>query len=833
MGALALLAKAMPRRVIGYKNLKDFVEGFLNGQRPDAPPPDAQGRVIGQSLPPTPSMEPGSEPRSNVISYGYNASYRPRQGLGIALTPYQQLRALADFDLVRLAIEDQKAQIRGMHWEVVPTAKYKGQEKRLGRLTDEVRAFVEMPDPLAGLDWNDWVGSVLEEVAVTDALTLLPRFDLGGQFIGLEQIDGATITPLVDARGRPPLPPAEAFLQIVNGIPETGFRLGEIMYMPSNRRPDVPYGRSKVENVLFHVNLAIRTNLHDLAFFTDGNVPDGGLYAVKGVGPEQMEKFQRAFDDILAGRSELRSGSIRMVPEGMYFGTKERQWQYEFMEWLARVVAWGFGISPLPIAKQQNRSTGETMARAALEKGVRPTADFLLSVVNRALRLYGNVKEVEVKWADDETEDPSVVYLRSIAQLQAGALTLNELRAGNALQPYEIDTPPMIWVNGVPTRLEDVLAAKPQPAPTDGGDPNAPPPKPGEPTDATPPPADAKKPAPEQTPQEKAWAAAFAKYRTELARDLSLWKHVLAKRAKAGKPPKVFRSTVIPPALRKQIEATGFDAAAAQTIAAALLTEIRKAELKPGRSRRKLEIQIRDAVVAWMDDVKGEMVAWAVAQLPADKIAKAEGEPPKPDGTPLANDLEGLLAEGFGAGAVDAASAMGVTLGQTPAEAATYARDRAGELVGKKLVGGEWVENPDKRFAITETLRDRVQELTSTAVKDGWSPAKLASAIESDFGEARAEVIARTETGYAYGNGAAEIYSSQEIQNLQVLDGDGCLPEGHQDGAAAPSGDPGVVEDDAQANGQIWTVAQYQADILGHPQCVRAAIPYIADSSEE
>jgi hypothetical protein len=92
------------------------------------------------------------------------------------------------------------------------------------------------------------------------------------------------------------------------------------------------------------------------------------------------------------------------------------------------------------------------------------------------------------------------------------------------------------------------------------------------------------------------------------------------------------------------------------------------------------------------------------------------------------------------------------------------------------------------------------------------------------FGEARASTIARTETAIAYNKGAAASYKAEGVSTVLVLDGEGCLPEGHDDGAPAPDGERGV-QDDAQADGQIWTPDEYAELPTGHPNCVRSAAP--------
>jgi len=800
---------------IARESLADMAQRFATALKPDGTPRP----IPGAATPPTPAAEAGTLPRALDISYGYNTGMRPRAGTAQKLTPFDQLRSMADFDLVRAAVEDRRNQVRGMRWEIRVLPEFKGQEKRLQGRIDEVRAFCEAPDPLAGIEWPEWCGSVVEEMLVTDALTLLPRRDLGGRLIGVEQIDGATIIPFVDDRGRPPQPPAVAFGQVVQGMIETEFRLGELLYLPRNRRASNPYGRSCVENVLFSANLAIRNSLHDLAFYTAGNIPDGGLWRCPDTWtPEQIEASQKLLDDLAKGNPEKRSGYIKLMPGGAYVATKDRKWDYEFMEWLARVIAWGFGVSPIPIAKQMNRATGETLETSSLEASGRPDADFLAVVMNRILRLYGGVTEVEFAWSDDEAEDPTVVYQRTEVYRKGGIVTINDARQAAGLEPYDFETPPLIDTPSGPQLLEKLIEdlknpLEPPPGlvpPVNGKD-GAPP------TDALPPTAPAADDEP--TAQEKAWAAAFRKYRAAVVVDLRKWKDVATKRAKQGKAPKLFKSMVIPPTMYEAVNQTsGFDVAIA----------FFKGELKPTKARSKVEKAIVALVGGWLSELEPKTLAWALGQIPTEKIAKAEPtEPPDFSAGHLADDLSKQLDAGGGVGAAEAARAIGVNLERVPPEVITYARQRAGELVGRRYVAGEWVDSPTA--AISDTLRDQVKGAVSRAIEEKWTPAELSETLKGYFEISRAQTIARTETGFAYGNGAAELYKAEGIEKVQILDGPGCLPFGHDDGAPKASGDPGIVEAEAEADGQVWTVAEYQGAILGHPRCVRGAVPFLGD----
>jgi len=76
-----------------------------------------------------------------------------------------------------------------------------------------------------------------------------------------------------------------------------------------------------------------------------------------------------------------------------------------------------------------------------------------------------------------------------------------------------------------------------------------------------------------------------------------------------------------------------------------------------------------------------------------------------------------------------------------------FARDRSAELVGKKWVDGELVDNPSAEWAITEETRDALRDLLTKATEEGWDGQTVANAIEEDFAFSpeRSEMIARTE----------------------------------------------------------------------------------------
>ncbi len=209
-------------------------------------------------------------------------------------------------------------------------------------------------------------------------------------------------------------------------------------------------------------------------------------------------------------------------------------------------------------------------------------------------------------------------------------------------------------------------------------------------------------------------------------------------------------------------------------------------------------------------------------------LIKQGASGPPLDFTELIDEISIILSGAAGAGAQDASASIGATLGATPESSLLFAQERAAEMVGMRLLeSGELVVNPDARFAITDQMRSDVNSRVVMAVDQGWSPGRLRAELTESLGFNRAAMVARTETANSYGSGAADFYEESGQQHVEILDGKGCLPQGHINGAPHPDGIVGVVQSGFEADGQIWTVEQYRANLTGHPNCVRGTVAYI------
>lgn len=117
---------------------------------------------------------------------------------------------------------------------------------------------------------------------------------------------------------------------------------------------------------------------------------------------------------------------------------------------------------------------------------------------------------------------------------------------------------------------------------------------------------------------------------------------------------------------------------------------------------------------------------------------------------------------------------------------------------------------------LDETTRESVRDLLQSTVDAHVSESQpaLAARIRSwdpyAFSPARALTIARTETATAYGHGKGLAFKQNGVGHVVISDGDD-------------------DEECAEADGQTWTVDEYLAEPLAHPNCQRDGEPDVED----
>lgn len=368
---------------------------------------------------------------------------------------FGQLRNLADsYDLMRLMIETRKDQLEKLTWTVKPADEKKEPDSRC----EELNKFFRYPDQEH--DWNTWLRMVVEDLLVLDAPCLYPRMNLGGGLYGLEPVDGSTVKRIIDANGRTPAPPNVAYQQILKGIPSVDYNKDELIYRPRNVRTHKLYGYSPVEQVIMTVNIALRRQVHQLHYYTSGSVPDMLIGVPPDWNPGMISQFQEYWDLLLSGDLKQRR-MAKFVPGGMTpFPTKAELTQDKMDEWLARIIAFAFSVSPQALIAQMNRATSETAQDQALQEGLAPLMVWIKTLIDYIIAKYFGYDDLCLKW--DEEDDTSAEIQAKIltSYKDKGIMTADECREKLGLDPLTAEQKAEL---APPPAEVDPVTGKPKP----------------------------------------------------------------------------------------------------------------------------------------------------------------------------------------------------------------------------------------------------------------------------------------------------------------------------------------------------------------------------------
>lgn len=699
--------------------------------------PDAIRAAYAEWMSPLPPLSPtvpqGTPLRVQDFPVGYNISWIPRTYEGIS---FQQLRNMADSDYVtRLCIETVKDQISKLTWRI--GRKPKNEEPRMkARIADSkdptvsrLTEFFRSPDGIH--NFSTWLRIWIEDMLVGDCATvLIGRADGGkGAVAKLVPAEGGLVHVCIDKQGMRPAPPMPAYQLIAKGQIVGNLTTKELLYMPRNLRAHRVYGMSPVEQLLFFMNIVIRRDLSKLAYYTEGNVPDGLISAPQAWSLDQVKQFNEWMDSILSGQLAQRR-KLQMIPslaepgkssnirDAVLF-TKEAMLQDEFDEWRARVTCFCFSLPPTAFVKMMNRASAQQQQKQALEEGIEPRKVWVKEQIDFMIQSPDvlNQPEYEFAWEDDPEIDPQVQANVDKVNVSVGLRSIDELRQRDGLEPFGIG--PMIITAQGPILLDDIksgegrfLPSAPPQAPVgpDG--------KPVMPMMAGGPPNGRPNGKQPQRRLNKA-AVAESKKKIQIASDPDELPEKSKRRAKVA-------ARSLHRFLTKQGAAIARKASHAYQDA----TEYVGKDAADDNEKRIEEI-LHDLDLDWVQ------VAGLMEQPIRDTMREAATE---------------ILLE---LNISDEASELFGTVNQ---DALEYAEERSAELVGKTRVNGELTDNPNAKWAITDTTRTELRQLIVKAFDDEMTPAQLERAIEDSFqfSDARATMIARTELSMAHTQGALD-----------------------------------------------------------------------------
>lgn len=702
------------------------------------------GVWMGPGQPLRPVAPPDVEGRR--FDYPVGINYTPRRSRAPGVT-FEDLRGLADgYDLLRLVIETRKDQLERLKWNIKPRDPKAKVTPEMQARIKAIEEFMLRPDRKQW--WGAWLRALLEDLFVLDAPTIYRRRTRGGSLYALELIDGATIDCLVDAGGRTPEYPDPAYQQRLKGLPAVDYTDQDLLYRPRNRRNHKVYGYGPVEQVIMTVNIALRRQLFQLAYFTEGNVPEALVGVPETWTPEQIGSFQASFDSLFAGNAAMRR-RMHFIPSSAakgYTPTKSDQVFGEAEEWLARVVCFAFSISPLPFIRMMNRATSNTSADQATEEGLLPLMGWVKGLIDEVVFDDFNSPDLEFAWAEETELSPKDQSEMLSDEADGGKITFNEMRELKGLDPYPdpaFNKPMIKTATGLVfaspvDAMEDAKLRQKELGPPPGAE------------------------GPEGAPGPKSSSGVGDKG----------------------------------PAGGQGAGAGAGDDGGAGKAAAASAPALKAAgegepdlpDGSPAMSRplvRRAIVRLTRTITAALTDASDDVAGQIEGAL--RQVMKAAGDEEI--------DLDALLADldldafdvlideaqtDFDVVAADAARMSLAQIGVDASEdlfstvnerARVFAEDRAAELVGRRrLADGTLVDSPNPEIAISEATRRMLRETIETGIAENLSVPEIADRIQNSaaFGADRAKLIARTEIRKANSKGALIGYLAARSAGVSV-----------------------------------------------------------------
>lgn len=347
---------------------------------------------FGPGQPITPTMEQDAseqeQPRVREYPVASNIFLRPRSEEG-TLTPFEQLRSLAaNYDVAQLCHQTLCNELAALEWDVMPVAaadkaSARAAKERLNAPAEKVRDFLKYPDRQR--DFATWATELLIEDLEIGAPFIYRQRARNGELLGLDVIQGDLMKPLIDYRGK-----TVGYRQIYRGMALGDYTLDDVLCCPRITRRGSAYGVSPLEKVIINVNLALRRQMFDLAYFTDGNIPEALAGTPEDWTTEDIKLFQEWFDTLMVGNL-AQQRKIKMWPgdPSKIFQLKQREPNTDQQLWTLLVTCAIHGVNPEEIGfgyLSKGKSTSEGQADSQQRTGVKPIALWLERVLTRIIQ---------------------------------------------------------------------------------------------------------------------------------------------------------------------------------------------------------------------------------------------------------------------------------------------------------------------------------------------------------------------------------------------------------------------------------------------------------------
>ena len=347
------------------------------------------------------------------------------------------LRRFAETPVVRRAINVIKDRIAAMDWQVRVRRGVRRQDVAL--VEKKLRALRRvLEEPNEADSFRTLIEQVIEDALVGGfgAIEMEPTGDEERPAM-LWPVDGASIR--INARwdGQAETP---RYAQTMPGQLESAavdLRDDQLIYVRMNPRSFTPFGLGPLEVAFETVNQFL--SAHRFAGKLASNAVAQYALWLNEATPAQHDRLIRWWQDEIEGTGRVPLISTEQKPEVLRFaqGT-DADMRLAWQEFLIRMVANAFGLPPLMLGLEAdvNQSTAAEMTDEAFRGAISPLALLLAGHLTRDL--FGKCigwREFEFVFNDLNARDEETELAVQVQLLQAGVLTVNEVRAMRGLGP--------------------------------------------------------------------------------------------------------------------------------------------------------------------------------------------------------------------------------------------------------------------------------------------------------------------------------------------------------------------------------------------------------------
>jgi HK97 family phage portal protein len=351
------------------------------------------------------------------------------------------LRRFAETPVVRRAINVIKDRIASMDWQVrVRRGVRPGDVAYAPKKLRALRRVLEEPNAV------DSFRTLIEQV-IEDALTggygaieMEPTGDSDRPAM-LWPVDGASIriNPRWDGQEDTP-----RYAQALPGQLESSaieLRDDQLIYIRMNPRSFTPFGLGPLEVAFETINQFLSSHRY-AAKLAANSVAQYALWLNEAT-PAQHDRLIRWWQDEIEGTGRVPLLSTEQKPEVLRFAAgTDADMRLAWQEFLIRMVANAFGLPPLLLGLENdvNQSTASELTDEAFRCAIAPLAHLLSGHFTRDL--FGKCigwREFEFAFNDLDARDELTELTVQVQLLQAGVLTVNEVRAMRGLGPLAAD----------------------------------------------------------------------------------------------------------------------------------------------------------------------------------------------------------------------------------------------------------------------------------------------------------------------------------------------------------------------------------------------------------